>query len=141
MSNSPPPIYEILSEQNGKARLPWILFFNQIFAGDSGTDWTPVFVNLTIIGTPSITGKYYRNGRFIDFWVKIVPATSTTSVAGTTYIDPLPFKVTTDTVCHAIAGTTGVDFGVVKSSNNRIYVPSWAALAVPLTITGRAEAN
>lgn len=141
MSNSPPPIYESLSEQNGKPRLPWILFFNQMFAGDSGTDWTPAFVNLTIVGTPSITGKYYRNGRFIDFWVKVVPATSTTSVAGTTYISTPPFTITTDAVCHALAGTTGIDAGICRAADNRIYVPSWAALATPLTITGRVEAN
>jgi hypothetical protein len=146
VTSSPPPIYEPLAEQDGKARLPWILFFNEVFSGDAGSPssgagaWNPAFVNLTQVGVPSITGKYYRDGRFIDFWVKIVASTSTSSTAGTTYIEALPFTVTTDAPCFATNGTTGIASGVVQASTNRIYVPTWSLITTPLTITGRVEA-
>ncbi len=141
MTVSPPPIYESLAEQNGKPRLPWILFFNELFLGDTGTSFTPVFNGLTIVGTPSITGKYYRDGRFIDWWVKIVAATSTSSTAGTTYIETLPFVMTTDAPCFAVTGTTGFAAGVCQASSNRIYVPAWTTVTTLLTITGRVEAS
>lgn len=141
MTTSPPPIYEKLGEDDGKPRLPWILFFNQVFEGDNGTSFTPSFQNLTIDGIPSITGKYFRSGRFIDFWVKIVPSVSTSATAGTTYIESMPFSIVTDNVCYAIVGTTGVAAGIMQASTNRIYVPSWTIVTSPITITGRAEGN
>jgi len=147
MALSPPPIYANLVEQDGKATLPYILFFNQLYEGDNGSpatgtnSWTPAFTNLTQVGIPSITGKYYRSGQFIDFWVKIVPATSTSATAGTTYIGSLPFTVTSDTHCSAVNGTTGVALGVIQASTGRIYVPSWTTVTSLLTITGRVEAS
>lgn len=96
---------------------------------------------MTTVGTPDITGKYYRDGRFIDFWVKIVAGTSTSATAGTTYIESLPFIVSTDAPCFAVTGTTGAAVGVVQASGNRIYVPTWTTVTTPLTITGRVEAR
>ncbi len=147
MALSPPPVYASMVEPDGKATLPYILFFNQLYSGDNGSpvtgsnSWTPTFTNLTQVGVPSITGKYYRSGQFIDFWVKIVPGTSTSATAGTTYIDSLPFTVTSDTHCSAVTGTTGVGLGIIQASSGRIYVPTWGAITALLTITGRVEAN
>jgi len=147
MALSPPPIYATVVEQDGKATLPWILFMNQLYEGDNGSpatgtnSWTPTFTSLTQVGVPSITGKYYRSGQFIDFWVKIVPGTSTSATAGTTYIGSLPFTITSDTHCSAVTGTTGVGLGVIQASTGRIYVPSWSLVTSLLTITGRVEAS
>lgn len=141
MTISPPPIYESLAEGNGKPRLPWILFFNEIFSGDTGTAFTPAFTGLTTVGTPSIIGRYYRNGQFIDWWVKIVASTSTSATAGTTFIASLPFTMTTDAPCFVVTGTTGAAVGVCQASSNRIYVPSWTTVSALLTLSGRVEAK
>jgi hypothetical protein len=136
----PAPIYESVVEKDGKAKLPWILFFNSLFKGDTGTDWSPVFTSLTISGTPTITGKHFRLGSFRYFWIRIVPATSTTAVAGTTYA-ALPFDVISDGICFAVSGLLGSNSGMVDASTNRCYVPAWTAVTVPLTVVGFVEAN
>src|SRR3982751_1886705 len=92
-----PPIYEQLAEDDGKAKLPWILYFNSLFTGDAGTSWTPTFTSLTTVGTPTITGKIYQIGRSLAYFaVRIVPSTSTTATAGTTYINNFPLVLKAD---------------------------------------------
>lgn len=140
---NPPPIYEPLAEDDGKPRLPWILFFNNVFTGDTGTDWTPTFTNLTAVGTaPTITGKLYRIGRTLAYFsVRIVPGTNTSAVAGTTYIDNFPLVLAADGGCLAVSGLLGSASGMCDSATNRIYVPAWSAVTVPLTVVGMVEAG
>lgn len=136
------PIYEPVIEEDGKARLPWILFFNSIFTGDTGTVWTPTFTNLTITGTPTITGKIYKIGQSLAYFsVRIVPATDTASVAGTTYINNFPLTLKADGACLAVSGLLGSNAGMCDSATNRIYVPVWTAVTVPLTVVGIVEAS
>lgn len=138
---NPPPITNpVIEKDTGLPTLPWILFYNSIFFGDTGTTFTPVPVNLTEVGTPTITGAYYRSGQFIDFEIVITPATSTTAVAGSTYF-ALPFDVLVDGACFAISGLLGSNAGAVDAATNRCYPPSWSAVTVPLTIVGRAHAR
>lgn len=137
-----PPIYEIMIDEEGKSRIPWALFFDNIFRGDTGTAWTPTFTNLTQTGTPTITGTVYRIGRSMAYFsVRIVPATDTTSVAGTTYINNFPLTLTADGACLAVSGLLGSIAGMCDSATNRIYVPAWAAVTVPLTVVGFVEAG
>lgn len=137
-----PPIYELLAEKDGKATLPWILFFNKIFTGDSGVDWTPTFTSLTQTGVPTITGRVYKLSDAISFFrVRIVPATDTSSVAGTTYINNMPVTATADGICFAVSGLVGTTAGMYDSATNRVYVPAWTAVTVPLTIIGIVEAK
>lgn len=140
---SPPPTYNpLIEDQSGNASLRWILFFNSIYTGDTGTDWTPTFTNLTTVGTPTITGRYFRiSQNLVYFSVVITPATSTTATAGTTYIDNFPLDITTDGACLAVSGGAGTPAGQCVASNNRIYVPAWSAVTVPLTIIGLVEAS
>lgn len=143
MSNiAPPPIYNPLSEQDGKATLPWILFFNQLFVGDEGAAWTPTFTSLTITGTPTITGRYYKiSDRLTYFRVTIVPATNTSSVAGTTYVNNFPLTMTGDGACAAVSGLLGGTLGMCDMASNRIYTPAWSAVTVSLSIVGIVEAS
>lgn len=143
MSVDSPPIYQPLAETlTGAPTRPWILFFNGIFDGDAGTAWTPNFENLTEVGTPIITGRYYRiNQNICYFWIKIVPATSTSSIAGTTYVDNFPLQFSADSPCWAISGGTGDGPGHIIAQTNRIYVPSWTAVTVPLTVVGIGPAR
>lgn len=142
MSLDPPPINEIVIEQNGLAKLPWILFFNNVFEGDSGTAWTPEFTNLTTVGTPQITGRYYRiNQNLCFFWIEIIPDTSTTSTAGTTYCGNFPLQFQHDSACWAVSGGVGDGPGHIVSTTNRIYTPGWSAVTVPLTVIGIGAAR
>ncbi len=139
-SIQPPPIQEQLANNLGVATLPWILFFNQLFEGDTGINWTPTFTDLTTVGTPTITGRVYRLSRRICFFrVTITPGTSTTSTAGTTYINNFPLTFANDGICFAVSGGNGSNSGHVVASNNRIFVPAWTAVTVPLTVVGMAE--
>jgi len=138
MSLQPPPTQEVLVEQEtGFATLPWLLFFNQTFAGDAGVQWTPTFTNLTVTGTPTITGRYFKLSRFIGvFWVRITPATDTSSVAGTTYIDNFPLNMAADGFCVAVSNGVGSSSGHVVATNRRIFTPTWTALTNPVQIVG-----
>lgn len=139
---NPPPTYENVVGGDGKASLPYILFFNQVYEGDTGTTWAPTFVNLTEVGTPTITGRYYRlTQRLVYFAVTIVPQTSTTATAGTTYISNFPLTLQGDGACLAVTGLTGSNAGMCEATTNRIYVPGWTAITVPLTIVGLVEAR
>lgn len=137
---NPAPIQNPLAEEGtGLATLPWILFFNSLFTGDTGTAWTPVPTSLTQVGTPTITGFYFRSGQFMDFEIHIIPGTNTSSSAGTTYF-ALPFDVLSDGACLAVSGLLGSNAGMVDAATNRCYTPSWVTVTVPLTVVGRVRA-
>lgn len=140
-SVQPPPIQHQVIDEGGLLTLPYILFFNQIFGGDTGTDWTPTFTSLTQTGTPTITGRYYKIGALVYFYVVVTPATDTTATAGTTYINNFPLDVTSDGACLAVSGLLGGSVGMVEASTNRIYVPAWSAVTVPLTVVGLVVAR
>lgn len=138
MSVSPPPINEILAEENGLPKIPWIVFFNELFEGDAGTTWTPTFTSLGSTGTPTITGRYFRiNQKLTLFFVTITPSTDTTSTAATTYISNFPLSFALDSVCFASTGSGAVQaVGGIRASDNRIYTPGWSAVTEVLTIVG-----
>ena len=82
----PAPIKDSLTTEDGDISFTWVTFFNQLFNGDTGTAWTPTFTNLTVVGTPTITGTVYRIGQGLAYFsIKIVPGTNTSSTAGTTW--------------------------------------------------------
>lgn len=144
-----PPIYEplITADDSGKVEnavptLPWILFFNSLFIGDAGTAWTPTFTNLTQSGTPTITGVTYKISQsLVYFRIKIVPGTNTSSTAGTTFVNNFPFAMKGDGACIAVSGLLGSNPGMCDQSSNHIYVPTWSAVTVPLSIVGLVEAS
>lgn len=141
MAVQPPPIYELLTDEIGKARTPWTLFFNQTYNGDAGQSWEPTFQNLTATGTPLITGRYYRISNYLKYFtITITPATDTSAVAGTTYCDNLPVTPSGVGFCVAVGGALGIGTGIVQD-NGRIYVPSWSGATVPVTILGLVEAS
>ena len=139
-----PPINELLAEkETGLAKLPWILFFNSLFEGDVGETWSPSFVNLTEVGgSPTYEARYYRiNQTFCFFYITLTPVTNTSAVAGTTYIDNFPLTFQHDSACWVVAGGTGTIAGHIVSATNRIYVPAWSAVTIPLTIVGIGAAR
>lgn len=142
MTIQSPPIYERISGDDGKATLPWILFMNQLFGGDSGTDWIPEFTNLTEDGDATFSGRYYKLSNYLVFFrATIVPATSTSSTAESTYISNFPLLFKGDGICFAVRGGAGTNSGHIIASNNRIYVPAWSTVTTQLSIIGIGEAT
>jgi len=140
MAISPPPLQTPMTDDQQGLSMPWLLFFNQTFEGDRGNSWTPTFTSLTITGTPTITGRYYRISQSLCYFnVSIVPATDTSATAGTTYVDNFPLTATANGICFSLWGNLGTNAGMVVSSNNRIYVPSWTTVTVPLTVIGMVQ--
>lgn len=140
MSVSPAPITQPVIDQQGLPTLPWTLFFNQNYQGDAGNEWNPVFQNLT--GNAEVTGRFYRLSQYLVFFVvNITPNGNTSATAGTTYIEGFPLTFSNDGFNTVVSGTTGGAIGMNVKSNNRIYVPSWTNVSVPLTIIGIQEAT
>ena len=142
MTTNPPPNYDIPIGSDNKFSINWVNYFQQTYDGDAGTLWTPNFVSLTTVGTPVIEGKYYRLTRYLTvFKVVITPGTNTSATAGTTYIDNYPVTFTGDGIVFAVSGNLGTISGHIVASSNRIYVPTWTAVTVPLTLIGFGEAT
>ena len=137
MTISQAPIADKLLDDTGKLRPSWVVWFSELQRGDVGTSWSPVFTNLTAVGTPTISGVYYQNDGFTDFAIKIVPGTNTSSTAGSTTV-ALPFNVTADVPAGVVAANS-VSFGVVNASGKTIFLPTWTTVAVPITISGRVK--
>lgn len=142
MSLEAPPIIQPINDEAGNLQLPWLSFFNQTFNGDAGDSWTPNFVDLTVSGTPQITGRYYRLSRYILYFnILVTPDTNTSAVAGTTYVDNLPIEPFNNGVCLSISNNLGGALGMVNASNNRIYVPTWTNVTTPVNVIGIVEAR
>lgn len=138
----PPPVKDVLIDEEGKPSISWLIFFNSLYEGDIGQDWSPTFVSLGTTGSPTITGKYILVGRRLCyFWVRIVPGTDTTSTSGTTYIDNFPLTFGSDGLCAVIQSSGSIQsaISVIQAANNRIYTPGWTANAYPLTVVGFSE--
>lgn len=131
------PIKAKIANDIGIVTPTWTEYFAQLTNGDVGTSFTPTFSNLSSTGIPTISGVYYQNQGFTDFYVKIVPATDTTSVAGTTSFI-VPFTVSADAGCWAIQGA-GAGIGAVNATSQTVFPPSWTAATVPITISGRVK--
>lgn len=140
---APPTQQPIILDQSGMTAVQWIIFFNSMFNGDLGDAWVPTFRNLTVVGaTPSVTGRIYQLSQALKlFTARIIPGTSTSAVAGTTYIDNFPLTMNGDGINFAVSGNLGTNSGMCDSSTGRIYVPGWSAVTVPLTIFGIVEAT
>ena len=135
-----PPISNPMIDSSGIANMPWILFFNNLWIGDRGKEWTPNFVNLTQVGVPTITGRYYMLSKSLAYFrVTITPGTNTSATAGTTYIENFPKVINGDGACHAVSGLLGSSAGMIEASSRRIYVPGWTTVTVPLSIVGTIE--
>jgi hypothetical protein len=102
---------------------------------EEGT-WTPSPTNLTVVGTPTYTGKYTRIGRQVTCIACIDSTVTTAATAGSTSFGGLPFTAS------AIAGLNGgngvtvdtntvtrVGSGYIYTGNNKFYVSGWTATA------------
>lgn len=140
---NPPPNNSEVIDESRMPTLPWAVFFNQLFTGDTGTSWTPVFTNLTTSGTVNFTGNYYKlSQNLVYFSITVTPSGggSSTATAGTTYSN-FPLNISRDGACLAVSGLLGGAVGMCEASTDRVYVPAWTSVTVPLTIVGIIEAR
>jgi hypothetical protein len=127
---------------NFTANTPAAGMTSQLFnAYETGT-FTPVFSNLTVVGTLTLTGTYVRQGRMVFINLRIVSTTSTSSTVGVTLSNSgFPF-VSADIYTNVSAINTGTFatfangglFGF-SGGNTILYTPTWTAVA-DVTITG-----
>lgn len=142
MTLTAPPIRSPISDEDENIELPWLRFFDQMYNGDAGNEWSPNFDNLAFVGSPTITGRYYRLTRYIlYFTITVTPGTHTTSTVGTTFVDNLPILPSGNGVCMSVSNNIGGSLGMVVASSNRIYTPGWSELTTPVTVLGIVEAR
>ena len=75
------------------------------------------------------------------FTINITPSGNTSATSGTTYVGNFPLDFTNDGFNTVVSGTSGGAIGMNVESSNRIYVPAWTNVSVPLTIIGIQEAR
>jgi hypothetical protein len=101
---------------------------------EEGT-WTPTGTNIVIVGTPTYTGSYTRIGRMVYVNLRIQSTGSTSSVAGTSYINlGFPFVsaniyTTGSAINLATNATLGNSVYGLSGGNTIVYLPSWTTLA------------
>lgn len=93
-------------------------------------NWTPTPTNLTVVGTPTYTGRYTKIGRLVFVTLLVTSTTSTASTAGSTYFSGLPFTpATVGTAGFANADATNSYGTNLLFTDGRLYCPTWAATA------------
>lgn len=97
--------------------------------------WTPSVAGLTIVGTPTYTGRYTRIGRFVFFTLRVQSTTSTASTQGSTTFSN-PFTALNASVCSAAnSATAATGYGVGLIGTTDMYPPTWPASS-DITISG-----
>lgn len=141
----PPTQQPIITDQSGITSLAWLLFFNQLFNGDAGDDWTPIIQGITYTGgVPSFTGRVYKLSQYLAFFAaQIIPANggSVSGNAGAYRILNFPLALQRDGACLAVSGNVGVVAGMCVKDGNLIYPPSLLNVTQPITIVGIVEAG
>lgn len=137
-----PPLYDKIVGEDDKANLNWTIFFQNIANGDSGNDWSPTFTNLTVSGTPIITGRYYNISKYLTLFRVSIDHSggNSTSTAGTTYVEGFPLPFAADGIVFAVTGNLGDGPGQIVANSGRIYVPAWTTVSAPITVIGICEA-
>lgn len=115
--------------------------YDDIQGKDQWIPFTVVFGSLTIVGTPSYSGRMRFVGRQCQFQVQFSAGTSIASVAGTDYL-------TLPVAAQGLAGmatmtndTTNVAVGVCHLDvvTSRCYLPAQVASGNTFTLCGSYE--
>lgn len=102
--------------------------------------WTPTRTGWTDVGAATVTAYYIEMGSVCYIEVKIVPGTTTATVAGTSYINlPIPVNATGISgvgVMENLTTLIAVGTCAFDATNGRFYMPTQGATANTLTIAG-----
>lgn len=107
---------------------------------DKWVDFTPTF-SLTVVGTPTYSGRFKIVGRQCFFQVKLVSSTSIASTAGTHYLNlPIAAKgyggmaTMQNRTTHIAVGVCEID-----ADTSRCYLPTQGASGNTFTVAGFYE--
>lgn len=90
---------------------------------EEGT-WTPTVIGLTVVGTPTYTGRYTKVGRLVSFDLQIFSTTSTAATTGVTVFS-LPFVQAGDPRSYGSCSVGSPSTAGILTSY--IYPPTWGA--------------
>ena len=102
--------------------------------------FTPT-ASITVVGTPTYTGRFRLVGRSCQFQISLVSTTSVATTAGTSYF-ALPVTAKgIGGIATMSNGTTDIAVGVchVDVATSRVYPPTQAASANTFVICGQYE--
>jgi hypothetical protein len=107
---------------------------------EEGT-WTPAFTSLTVVGTATFEGTYTKVGRLLYWKAKVSTTGTTASVAGTTFINNLPFPLGPDrpTFIAQAADFVGCNAVGWVASQTQARTPTWSATASDIYLSGCYE--
>jgi hypothetical protein len=135
-----PPLEDLIADKTLRANASYAAFFENLYLGDVGTAWTPVATNLTIVGTPTYTGQYYRlSDRWYAVTITVSSTTTTAATGGSTYFSGFPIQLLNDGALFSLVGT-GLGGGVAQQSTQRFYPSSWGASGL-VTLVALVEAK
>jgi len=100
-----------------------------------------VTASITVVGTPTYTGRYRVVGRQVFFQISAVSTTSIATTAGTSYfVLPIPAKGIGGMATMTNASTNvAVGVCVIDVANSRVYPPSQAANGSTFHVVGWYE--
>ena len=106
--------------------------------------WTPFTAartGWTDVGAPTVTARYSQIKNVCYFQIKVVPATSVATAAGTSYVNlPLTaFGFTGSGNMSDLTTLIGIGDCVIDAANSRVYVPTQIATADILSVAGWFE--
>lgn len=114
--------------------------YRDLIGEDKWESFTPS-VSLTVVGTPTYTGRYRKVGRSCYFQVSLVSSTSIATTAGTSYVDLPVTAKGIGGVATMSNSTTNISVGTchISVSASRCYLPTQSASANTFTVNGHFE--
>jgi len=97
---------------------------SELFSDYEEGSWTPTVTGLTVVGTPTYTGRYTKLGRLVNFDLRIEATTSTAATSGVTVFS-LPFVQAGEPRSYAICSEGSPPTGPILTSY--VYPPTWSA--------------
>jgi hypothetical protein len=134
-----PPINDRMLDNNNLASEPWRNYFNKDWYGDSGTLWTPSWVNFS--HSMTVTAKYYRISQYLCYFnIVIVPVTHTTTIAHTSYAT-FPLTILASSGFNVSISDRSIGTGISQFNPNRLILPHWTNVTQTITLSGVLEAT
>ena len=114
--------------------------YRDITGQDKWETWTPV-ASITVVGTPTYTGRFRIVGRSCFFQISAVSDTSIATTAGTSYWELPVTAKGIGGVATMVNSTTNVAVGVcvIDVTNSRVYAPTQAPSAQTFKVCGWHE--
>jgi hypothetical protein len=111
--------------------------FDTGYGPTASGSWTPNLSGFTIVGSPTVSGKYVRDNNVVHCWVTFDCSVGNTvaSVAGTSVINNFPASLTPVVRSTCAASNEAVaSFGNGAVTSVGTYTPAWTASTVDVYV-------